>query len=74
MPVIRGDMALVPARCLLHDGAVQVEAAMWRVIGLVLLAGVGAAVIYPKQARLGAQVLGGLVVAPSVPEAAAWGR
>lgn len=46
---------------------------MWRVIGFVLLLGVGLAVITPKQARLGAQVLGGVVVTPSVPEAAAWG-
>lgn len=46
---------------------------MWRVIGFVLLAGVGLAVIYPKQARLGAQVLGGLVGTPSVPEAEPWG-
>ena len=46
---------------------------MWRIIGLVLLAGLGLAVIYPQQARLGAQVLGGLVGTPSVPEAVAWG-
>lgn len=46
---------------------------MWRVMGLVLLAGVGAAVISPQQARLGAQVLGNLLVAPVVPEAEAWG-
>ncbi|MBL8563346.1 MAG: DUF1287 domain-containing protein [Gemmobacter sp.] len=46
---------------------------MWRVMGLVLLAGVVLAGIYPQQARLGAQVLGNGLRAPSVPEAAPWG-
>ena len=46
---------------------------MWRMILMVGLVSAGLAAAFPDKARLVAQVAGGLLVPPGLPEAAPWG-